>query len=341
MPNMLWNGWMDSEGHRANIMDGNYKSIGIGVFYANGMYYWSQAFSAVEPIVGSKPSNVTKVQTIKVADSNLGLQIPKNTQVSVGIDKKVGLSKIININTGWEYSSVQLEQQSFRWTSDNSNIAKVNDGIIEGINAGTTKIKANVGSKQITYNVNVKLPFTDVANNSYYTLAVSYCYKNKIIAGTSATTFSPNSNFSRVMLVTILWRMEGCPRVNEPSKFTDVSKSAYYYDAVQWAASKKVVNGYGNGKFRPNSSITREQLAVMLRNYANYKGKKTNIEYSLNSFEDNKSVSDFAKSAMQWAVSKKIMSGSVQGNKTMLNPKGTATRAQAAVMIHNYCLKVK
>ena len=234
------------------------------------------------------------------------------------------------------------------WTSSNEKIATVDSN-------GMVSIKNNTGSVTITasatdgtgikasHTINVKksIPFSDVSGSSYYYSAVKYCFQNRIILGTSDTTFSPNSNFSRVMLVTILWRMEGCPKVYLSSKFDDVTQSAYYYDAVQWAASEKIVSGYGDRKFKPNNSITREQLAVILRNYAIYEGKNTKTNYSLDKFSDAKSISPFAESALQWAIEKRVMNGSVQEDKTFLNPKGTATRAQAAVMIHNYCLNIR
>ena len=143
------------------------------------------------------------------------------------------------------------------------------------------------------------------------------------------------------MLVTILWRMEGCPTVTKYTDFTDVSRDSYYYKAVQWAASKGIVSGYGNGRFGPNDSITRQQLAVMLRNYANYKGKNTDSSVSLTSYTDYKDVATWAKTAMQWATKQGVINGSSSGEKTYLKPTGTATRAQGATMIYNYCLKVK
>ncbi len=132
--------------------------------------------------------------------------------------------------------------------------------------------------------------------------------------------------------------MEGKPKVTGTSKFSDVqNKNMYYYSAVLWASSNKIVNGYSNGKFGANDNITREQLAVMLSNYCKYKGKykATNANYS--KFSDSGKISGFAKTGMNWAVGHKI----VNGSNGKLNPQGTATRAEAAAMIYNYCIKIK
>ena len=180
-----------------------------------------------------------------------------------------------------------------------------------------------------------EMPFRDIKLSDWYYNSVKYCTDNKIIYGTTDTTFSPNNNLTRANLVTILWRMEGSKKVSGSSKFSDVKSQEYYYDAVNWAASKGIVNGYEDGKFRPNNNITREQLATILMNYAKYKGKDTRERTDLNKFVDNKGISSYAKDSISWAVAKKVMSGKVNG--TMVDPSGTAIRAEAAAMITNYC----
>ena len=180
-----------------------------------------------------------------------------------------------------------------------------------------------------------EVPFKDVSETVWYYNSVKYCYDNGIIMGTTDTTFSPNNNLTRANLVTILWRMEGNQKVSGSLKFSDVKSQEYYYDAVNWAASKGIVNGYEDGKFRPNNNITREQLATILMNYARYKGKDTRERTDLNKFVDNKGISSYAKDSISWAVAKNVMSGKVNG--TRIDPAGTASRAEAAAMIANYC----
>ena len=182
------------------------------------------------------------------------------------------------------------------------------------------------------------LPFTDIKESDWYYAPVKYTYEKGLILGTTNTTFSPNGKFSRAQLVTILWRMEGTPTVGT-NKFLDIRESDWYYKAVNWAASKKIVNGYASGKFGPNDNITREQLAAILMNYARYKGKNVNARTNIETFKDYNKIDKDFRSAISWCVANKIISG--KSNGTRIDPKGTATRAEAAAMIRTYCLNIK
>ena len=177
--------------------------------------------------------------------------------------------------------------------------------------------------------------FKDVSQNVWYYNSVKYCYDNGIIMGTTDTTFSPNTNITRGNLVTILWRMEGNPKVSGNIAFPDVKETDYYYEAVKWAEKSGVVHGYDTGKFGPNNNISREQLATILNNYAKYKKKDTSDKADLTKFTDNKKISSYAREGVAWAVAKKVISGKVNG--TMVDPQGKASRAEAAAMIQNYC----
>jgi len=154
-----------------------------------------------------------------------------------------------------------------------------------------------------------------------------------IMNGTSDTTFSPNGTLTRGMVVTMLYRAAGEPFTNADIDFTDVADSAWYANAVAWAASHGIVEGVGNGMFAPDASITREQLATILYRYARSADMSTvHGSISLDDFKDGKSVSSYAEEAMQWAVYEKIM----QGSDSNLNPKNTATRAEAAAMFQRF-----
>ena len=188
--------------------------------------------------------------------------------------------------------------------------------------------------------VKTELPFTDVSGNNWFYSSVKYTYQKGIILGTSNTTFNPNTKLTRGMLVTILHRMDGKPTPTTQNKFSDVYKSQYYYDAVIWANEKGIVHGYGDGsKFGPDDNITRQDLAVILRNFAQYKGKNVNVTSDLSKFKDGNLVSDYAKTAMQWATGKGVITGNNNGES--LTPHANSTRAEAAGMIYNYCTKVK
>ena len=188
--------------------------------------------------------------------------------------------------------------------------------------------------------VKTELPFTDVSGNNWFYSSVKYTYQKGIILGTSNTTFNPNTKLTRGMLVTILHRMDGKPAPKTQNQFKDVYKSQYYYDAVIWANEKGIVHGYGDGsKFGPDDNITRQDLAVILRNFAQYKGKNINVTSDLSKFTDGNLVSDYAKTAMQWATGKGVITGNNNGES--LTPHANSTRAEAAGMIYNYCTKVK
>lgn len=230
--------------------------------------------------------------------------------------------------------------KTVKWSSADSSIAKVDsNGNVTGIKPGKTTIKAASGNCYKTCEVTVDLPFTDVKNSDWFHSAVEYTYGNKIILGYSNTTkFGPNDKFTRAMLVTILHRMENSPSNDGKSKFSDVPSNMWYSQAIKWAVNNEIVHGYGTtNKFAPNKNITREELVVILNNYANYKKKDINVKTDLSKFKDYKQISGFANPAMQWAVNKGVITGY---GDAYLKPLGTATRAEAASMIFKYCEKV-
>lgn len=188
-------------------------------------------------------------------------------------------------------------------------------------------------SKFETYNTNF---FDDVSYLDWYATAVRFTNNNDIIKGYNSKIFAPQDKVTRGQIVTILHRMEGTPKITGTSKFKDVKDSKkFYYNAVIWAANNKIVNGHKDGTFKPNDNITRQDLAVILNNYAKYKGKDVSKTNDLSEFIDKNKVSNYALSAMQWAVGTGVITGNAQ-TKT-LNPKGNATRAESAAMIQKYC----
>lgn len=183
----------------------------------------------------------------------------------------------------------------------------------------------------------VELPFTDVPEGAWYEDAAAYVYKHGLMAGTSATTFAPDVTTSRAMIATILWRMAGSPVVNYAMNYTDVAQGQWCSEAIRWAASEGIVGGYGNGLFGTNDPITREQFAAMLYRFAQEQGYDVSIGENTNilSYTDVADLSEYAISAMQWAVGAGIINGT--GDGSTLSPQGQATRAQAAVMLMRFC----
>ena len=184
-----------------------------------------------------------------------------------------------------------------------------------------------------------QISFLDVKTTDWYFNAVKYVSDSDLIKGSNAYTFDPNTKLTRGMLVTILYRMDGNPKVSGTAKFPDVKSTDYYSTAIKWASDRNIVSGYSSGKFGPNDNITREQLSVILRKYAKYKGKNVSSLANISSYIDARKVSSFAKEGVQWAIAKGIISG--KDNGTRIDPQGSASRAEAAAMITSYCSKVK
>lgn len=174
--------------------------------------------------------------------------------------------------------------------------------------------------------------FPDVDTGAWYHEAVDYVLEKGMMQG-SGSRFMPADSLSRGMLVQVLYNLEGKPAVSA-SAFEDVSAQAWYADAVAWASANQVVGGYGNGKFGPEDSITREQMAAILYRYAKLKGYDTTQGgMAVREFTDYEQISDWAGEAMAWAVNAKVLSG--KGNHT-LDPKGTASRAEVAQVLMNF-----
>ena len=171
--------------------------------------------------------------------------------------------------------------------------------------------------------------FSDTELGAWYHDGVHYCLENDLMVGTGKTTFEPDAVTTRGMIATILWRLEGSPMVSHPMDYDDVTLEDWYGEAVRWADSVDVVNGYGNGKFGPDDPITREQMAAMLWRYA----ESPNVDGSLSAFVDGAQTSDWAQSAMIWAVDQELING-VGHNE--LASYGQATRAQAATILMRF-----
>lgn len=175
--------------------------------------------------------------------------------------------------------------------------------------------------------------FDDVSSNDWFADAVSYVVREGLFEGVSDDKFDPNGNMTRAMLVTVLWRMEGSPKVYGYADFKDVARGTWYTTAVAWASKHGIVKGISDTEFAPNASITREQMAALLFRYAEYKGMDTSASASLKGYADGAKVSKYAQVPMEWAVT----FGLIQGmNDNMLAPQGTATRAQVATILMRF-----
>ncbi|MDO4175442.1 MAG: leucine-rich repeat protein [Eubacteriales bacterium] len=176
--------------------------------------------------------------------------------------------------------------------------------------------------------------FTDITPNAWYTQAIQYVYDKGIMKGMGDATFAPGDSMTRAMVAQIMYAQAGSPAVSGDMPFSDVPVGRWYYDAILWANQNGVVAGMGNGTFAPNDNITRQEYAAILYRYENSPAVSGSLD-----FPDADTVSSWAMEAVLWANQNGIINGTVDNGTTKLDPKGTATRAQSAVILMGYLEK--
>lgn len=262
-----------------------------------------------------------------VAEENIKLQTAANGTVTVD-DKNAKQGDTVTITAaadkGYALSKVTVADK------DGKPVALTEKG------GGVFTFVMPKGSVTVTAvfvpNAGWSNPFRDLAQNAWYYDAVQYVVEHGLFTGTSGTTFSPESNMTRAMLVTVLYRAAGEPNMENEIlgyPFADVDAESWYGTAVYWARLNGVVSGTGAETFSPNDPITREQLAVMLYRYAGSPAASG----TLDSFSDAAKAGSYASDALRWAVQQSILTGKGSG---ILDPKGGATRAQVATMLMRF-----
>ena len=172
------------------------------------------------------------------------------------------------------------------------------------------------------------LGYSDVTASNWYVGAVEYVTENKLVDGTTATTFGPGEGMTRVALATALYRMAGSPEVTGENPFTDVADDAAYKNAVIWAYENKIITGRNETTFDPEGTVLRQEIAAMLYRYKGYAA-----EADLSVFTDADTISAYATDAMAWMVSTGLFQGNADGT---IAPKATATRAQVATILMRF-----
>lgn len=176
--------------------------------------------------------------------------------------------------------------------------------------------------------------FSDLSEKNWFFSDVQYVLEQKLMNGTSETTFSPNNSTTRGMIVTILWRLDGEPEFEIGKSFHDVEDDKYYYNAVAWASANEIVSGYDDTTFGPEDFITREQLATILYRYTSYKELNVSSDTDIRKFKDFEEISEYAVNAMKWANANGIITGITSDT---ISPKGNATRCQVAAILKRIC----
>lgn len=182
----------------------------------------------------------------------------------------------------------------------------------------------------------LKTNFSDVSTSAWYCDEVNWAYDNGLMNGVGTRTFAPESNLTRGQLVTVLYRLEKEPAAAK-SPFTDVGTNEYYTKAVNWAAANGIVDGITTTTFAPNAPVSREQMATILYRYSEYKKYSTTDKADLSGYTDASKISSYATDAMKWANAEALITGVTT---TVLNPTGTATRAQVATILMRFCENV-
>ncbi|GEM_PF-816335 len=178
-----------------------------------------------------------------------------------------------------------------------------------------------------------KNPFKDINESDWFYDAIKYVVENNIMQGVDSDTFSPNTNVTRAMLVTMLYRYEKEPKIEDKANtFTDLTDE-WYKNAVIWAHSNEIVKGYPDNLFKPNNSLTREQIVTILYRYAIYSGLDVSQKGDLSRYTDTNSITEWSYTAMQWAKASGIINGRTN---TELAPKGMASRAEIATFIMRF-----
>lgn len=259
-----------------------------------------------------------------------------------------GGSKIDTV-TEWEYSTIDLDEyvpkkegyKFVSWYADKDLTKKIDEVYLTKdttVYAKWEKIEEEV-SEEPEETEEIKetetISFKDVKESDWFYKAVSYAVENGLMSGMSEDIFAPNTPLTREMLAVVLYNVEGQPEGTEVNTFTDVKGDMWYTEAILWANANGIVAGYNNGAYGVGDLITREQFATILYRYAQFKGYDTTKGgMAVREFSDYENISDYARTAMAWAVNAGIMGGMDDGT---LMPQGKATRAEAATMLMNFC----
>lgn len=228
---------------------------------------------------------------------------------------------VITPATGYKIAKVLVNGQE---------VAIPADGKLTGLQPSD---KVTVTFEKISESID--LPFTDLAEETWYSGAVEYVYAHGLMRGMSETVFSPNTSLTRAQAVQILYNLEDQPVVSGAATFTDAEHWAK--TPIAWAQQTGVVDGYEDNSFRPENPISRQEFAQMMYNYAKYKGYDLAAKGNLDAFPDADKMGAWAEPALAWANGNNLINGHDDGT---LDPGGTTIRAQAASILMRFDLNI-
>lgn len=290
---------------------------------------------------------VTKVTTTFPNLDNLKLVMTVSYDTNGNVSKKV-----------ISYEGEAIEQITYSYDA-NGNCISMKDDIFDGMPEYTSFdydennncVRETSGDDRVVHDYElvtdwraahpstVDKLFDDVAPTAWYYTYVQNAYDMNLMEGVDNTHFNPNKTLNRATLVQIMYNEAGRPAVTGKTGFTDVKEGQWYYKAVLWAEQNKVTSGIGGGKFGPTSPVSREQMVTILYNYE----KKPEADRTvLEKYPDADQIHDWAMDGMAWAVGEGVIVGDQQKDGSVyLNPRKTATRAQAAVVLSKYFAEKK
>lgn len=268
-------------------------------------------------------SSLTDAQKALVGDRPVyDLKLTAGTKTVSSFDGSVTVSVPYTLKAGEQADAVTV------WFLSDSGTLTPVSGVYDA-KTGTVSFKTTHFSAYVVG----YFPFTDVPDSHWAYSDVAWAYTNGLLSGVSETTFAPEQTMTRAMLVTVLWRAAGSPTVDYAMNFSDVPEGEWYSEAVRWTASEKLVNGFSDGSFRLDETVTREQLAAILYRSEQRSGGGFTGDWAFRlDYSDAGSVSDWAYESMCWCT----MKGIVTGSDGALQPQSGATRAQAAAMLRRY-----
>lgn len=232
---------------------------------------------------------------------------------------------VVDIVTGQEVSSGTALSKNHRYfcTENTTAIFKVSEASVGSVNGawqGSSGVTGQTGE------------YIDVSVKDWFYKEVMYVRDNELFYDINGTTFRPQENTNRATIVYALWKAAGAPSAKGTANFRDLSED-WYKDAVNWAAENDIVKGYGDGRFGPSDSVTREQIAVFMYRFASYMGRSVSESAKLTEYTDKDKISSWALTEMQWANAVGLIKGR---STTTLNPLGTATRAEMAAIVMRF-----
>lgn len=299
-------------------------------------------FTATKPGIGgikiSSPGLSDAVVTVHVAETPDSITVKNQTTAKAvnSITLKAGASIDLTAVAMINHVTYATDDVCYDWSVEGDVGTITDQGKFTANDVtGEGKILVSAGDKTVSVAVSIYQngAFDDVKSTDWYYDCTEYVNSNNLITGTANRTFSPNVKINRAMMATVLWRLAGKPVADNKSDFTDVEDGTWYSDAVAWAQSTGIVNGYEDNTFHPKDDISREQMAAMLYRYESVMKEAPETGSSLSGYPDADSVSSWATEALAWCVSK----GIINGMDGKLAPADNATRAQCAAIIQRYC----